>query len=52
MILLYALLMISALALLWAAGACYFWVKRHLRKAETSLHGQLTEMDESDAAAV
>jgi hypothetical protein len=53
MFLLYAILLFSTLALLWAAGACYFCVWRHLRKSEVGLRGQLTEMDrETDAAAV
>jgi hypothetical protein len=50
MFLLYTILLFSTLALLWAAGACYFCVRRHLRKAEDALRGQLTEMErESDA---
>jgi hypothetical protein len=50
MFLLYSILVISTLALLWATGACYFCVRRHLPKAESAVRGQWTEMErESDA---
>ncbi|MGE0405947.1 MAG: hypothetical protein AB7O65_06585 [Candidatus Korobacteraceae bacterium] len=52
MFLLYAILVVSTFALLWAAGACYFCVRRNLPQSEDGLR-RLTEMDrESDPAAV
>jgi hypothetical protein len=50
MFFLYSILVFSTLALLWAAGACYFCVRRHLPKAESAVRGQWTEMEpETDA---
>ena len=42
---LYVVLVLSTLSLLWAAGACYLRVRRHMTASEKALREALEEIE-------
>jgi len=48
---LYTFLVLSTLALLWAAAACFLRVRRHMAASETSLRDALEEIERERRAS-